>query len=88
MLCVCVFFFNLFKYLDTFFPQHIWSTSVDGKIKEWTYDKDHSIAEYDAPGCCCTTMSFGADGERLVYWNYYLLGFRPSQLDMHYCLII
>ena len=71
MLCVCVFFFNLFKYLDTFFPQHIWSTSVDGKIKEWTYDKDLSIAEYDAPGCCCTTMSFGADGERLVYWNYY-----------------
>ncbi|WJZ85351.1 hypothetical protein VitviT2T_004891 [Vitis vinifera] len=46
--------------------QHIWSTSVDGKIKEWTYDKDHSIAEYDAPGCCCTTMSFGADGERLI----------------------
>ena len=60
--CVCVCAISV--------PQNIWSVSVDGKIKQWTYGKCRAIAEYDAPGFCLTTMSFSADGARLVYWNY------------------
>ncbi|KAJ7966212.1 Protein TOPLESS [Quillaja saponaria] len=41
------------------------STSVDGKIKAWLYDKMGSRVDYDSPGRSCTTMAYSADGKRL-----------------------
>ncbi|KAF8401413.1 hypothetical protein HHK36_012352 [Tetracentron sinense] len=45
--------------------QFIFSTAIDGKIKGWTYDNLGSRVDYDAPGQCCTTMLYSADGNRL-----------------------
>ncbi|GKV31989.1 hypothetical protein SLEP1_g40635 [Rubroshorea leprosula] len=45
--------------------QFIFSTAVDGKIKAWLYDNMGSRVDYDAPGHCCTTMLYSADGNRL-----------------------
>ncbi|KAI9072958.1 hypothetical protein K1719_045087 [Acacia pycnantha] len=45
--------------------QFIFSTAVDGKIKAWLYDNMGSRVDYDAPGHCCTTMLYSADGSRL-----------------------
>ncbi|XP_028779523.1 topless-related protein 3 isoform X2 [Neltuma alba] len=45
--------------------QFIFSTAVDGKIKAWLYDHMGSRVDYDAPGHCCTTMLYSADGSRL-----------------------
>ncbi|MCL7047751.1 hypothetical protein MKW94_009116 [Papaver nudicaule] len=45
--------------------QFIFSTAVDGKIKAWLYDNLGSRVDYDAPGLCCTTMAYSADGSRL-----------------------
>ncbi|KAF8400581.1 hypothetical protein HHK36_013880 [Tetracentron sinense] len=45
--------------------QFIFSTAVDGKIKAWLYDNMGSRVDYDAPGHCCTTMAYSADGTRL-----------------------
>ncbi|PIA42394.1 hypothetical protein AQUCO_02000089v1 [Aquilegia coerulea] len=45
--------------------QFIFSTAMDGKIKAWLYDNMGSRVDYDAPGHCCTTMSYSADGTRL-----------------------
>ncbi|KAF9615189.1 hypothetical protein IFM89_022451 [Coptis chinensis] len=45
--------------------QFIFSTAMDGKIKAWLYDNLGSRVDYDAPGHCCTTMSYSADGTRL-----------------------
>ncbi|XP_011622359.1 protein TPR1 [Amborella trichopoda] len=45
--------------------QFIFSTAFDGKIKAWLYDNNGSRVDYDAPGHCCTTMLYSADGSRL-----------------------
>ncbi|XWS42355.1 hypothetical protein CRYUN_Cryun16bG0007400 [Craigia yunnanensis] len=45
--------------------QFIFSTAVNGKIKAWLYDNMGSRVDYDAPGHCCTTMLYSADGSRL-----------------------
>ncbi|KAI4346275.1 hypothetical protein L6164_013341 [Bauhinia variegata] len=45
--------------------QYIFSTAVGGKIKAWLYDNMGSRVDYDAPGQCCTTMLYSADGSRL-----------------------
>ncbi|KAF6158223.1 hypothetical protein GIB67_015017 [Kingdonia uniflora] len=45
--------------------QFIFSTAMDGKIKAWLYDNVGPRVDYDAPGHCCTTMSYSADGTRL-----------------------
>ncbi|KAF8394610.1 hypothetical protein HHK36_020824 [Tetracentron sinense] len=45
--------------------QFIFSTAIDGKIKAWLYDNMGSRVDYDAPGHCCTTMLYSADGSRL-----------------------
>lgn len=46
-------------------PQFIFSTALDGKIKAWLYDNIGSRVDYEAPGRWCTTMSYSADGTRL-----------------------
>ncbi|XP_020688371.1 protein TPR3-like isoform X2 [Dendrobium catenatum] len=43
----------------------IFSTSLDGKIKAWLYDNGGSRVDYIAPGHCCTSMAYSADGTRL-----------------------
>ncbi|XP_057962762.1 topless-related protein 3-like isoform X2 [Malania oleifera] len=45
--------------------QFIFATAIDGKIKAWLYDNMGSRVDYDAPGQCCTTMLYSADGSRL-----------------------
>ncbi|KAF9614209.1 hypothetical protein IFM89_016002 [Coptis chinensis] len=45
--------------------QFIFSMAMDGKIKAWLYDNLGSRVDYDAPGHCCTTMSYNADGTRV-----------------------
>ncbi|KAB2611414.1 topless-related protein 1-like [Pyrus ussuriensis x Pyrus communis] len=44
--------------------QFIFSIALDGKIKAWAYDNLGSRVDYDAPGRCCTTMAYSADGTR------------------------
>lgn len=44
--------------------QFILSTSVDGKIKTWFYDRPRSEISYEAPGNGCTTMAYSVDGSR------------------------
>ncbi|KAK1576694.1 hypothetical protein Q3G72_015823 [Acer saccharum] len=45
--------------------QFLFSTALDGKIKFWLYDNLGSRSDDDAPGRCCTTMAYSADGSRL-----------------------
>ncbi|KAG6472557.1 hypothetical protein ZIOFF_070023 [Zingiber officinale] len=41
------------------------STSIDGKIKAWSYEGLRSRVAYEAPGHWCTTMAYSADGTRI-----------------------
>lgn len=75
----------------------MWSASVDGNVKEWTYGKRHAIANYVAPDSCRTTVSFSADGARLVYWNCYPIGalapvrltcYVPLSRSLNFCLFL
>ncbi|KAF4388353.1 hypothetical protein G4B88_013190 [Cannabis sativa] len=43
----------------------VFSTSVDGKIKAWLYDREGPRVDYDAPGRSCTTLVYSTDGQRL-----------------------
>lgn len=52
------------------FPQFIFSTALDGKIKAWLYDNLGSRVDYEAPGRWCTTMAYSADGTRLIYLTH------------------
>lgn len=43
----------------------IFSTSIDGKIKAWLYDNFGARVNYDAPGRCCTRMTYSTNNMRL-----------------------
>ncbi|KAK4491060.1 hypothetical protein RD792_001782 [Penstemon davidsonii] len=43
----------------------LFSISTSGEIKVWLYDNMGSRVTYDAPGLCCTRMSYNTDGKRL-----------------------